>query len=80
MDVVCPVQEPSHPVKTRHLHKSGVCRYSPPSLACRAIPRNIRSHENIAIQLKRKTHLSRKSYNLVLPRDLAGLETTSLVI
>ena len=77
VDVVCPVQEPGHPVKTRHLHKSGVSPYSPPPLACWAIPRNLRSHENITIQLKRKTSLSRNSYNLVLSSDLAGLENFS---
>ena len=55
VDVVCPVQEPCRPVKTRHLHKSGIGPYSPPSPPCRAIPRNLCSYENITIQLKRKT-------------------------
>ena len=55
VDVVCPVQEPRRPVKTRHLHKFGVSPYSPPSPPCRAIPRNLCPHEDITIQLKRKT-------------------------
>ena len=71
VDVVCPVQEPSNPAKTRHLHESSISLYSPPSLPCWAIPRNLCSHENITIQLKRKTdcNVSRTiwSYPAILP-------------